>query len=142
VAARQRAGNPDCAMSNPPSPRLATPDPRQRLPTTNPWSCGPNREYQPDRASCTACRTATDPADHTDPPDNKRQCAKTTTRLDKPLSISAHGAGRSESARPTHDLKQPRGTPPALSAHGSLRWLRRDDSWVRRYRPFRAGFRG
>src|SRR5947209_3023444 len=49
-------------MSNPPA-RLATPDFRQRLPTTN---HGPaahqTREYQSDRASRTACRTATHPA--------------------------------------------------------------------------------
>ena len=65
VAARQRAGNPRPTMSNPPH-RLATPDLRQRLPTTNHGPAATQtRVYQSDRASRTACRTATHPADHT-----------------------------------------------------------------------------
>jgi hypothetical protein len=55
-------------MSNPPLTGLATPDTRQRIPTTNHGPAVPTREYQSDRASRTACRTATHPADHTPKP--------------------------------------------------------------------------
>ena len=63
-------------MSNPPT-RPATPELRQRLPTTNHGPAATQtREYQSDRASRPACRTATDPADHTPPtptPSQKRE---------------------------------------------------------------------
>ena len=57
-------GTRDPTMSNPPPTGLATPDTRQRLPTTNHGPAAPTRAYQSDRASRTACRTATHPADH------------------------------------------------------------------------------
>src|SRR5438874_5056758 len=79
-------------MSNPPA-RLATPDFRQRLPTTN---HGPaahqTREYQSDRASRTACRTATHPADHTPRPTNAN-ARNPPSRLDNALSISGAASG-------------------------------------------------
>src|SRR5437879_5713697 len=79
-------------MSNPPA-RLATPDFRQRLPTTN---HGPaahqTREYQSDRASRTACRTATHPADHTPRPTNAN-ARNPPSRLDNALSISGAAPG-------------------------------------------------
>src|SRR5450755_890567 len=76
-------------MSNPPPTKggPATLDPRQRLPTTNHGPAVPTRVYQSDRASRTACRTATHPADHTNPhgTQNARNSAPT---LDRRLSIS------------------------------------------------------
>ena len=62
-------GTRELTMSNPPQPGPATPDLRQRLPTTNHGPAATQtRVYQSDRASRTACRTATHPADHTPPP--------------------------------------------------------------------------
>jgi hypothetical protein len=90
-------------MSNPPSHGLATPDLRQRLPTTNHGPAVPTRVYQSDRASRTACRTATHPADHTasQPPDQRRQEIRDAP-LDNALSISVSRATC--------------GSPPALAA--------------------------
>ena len=74
-------------MSNPPH-TLATPDLRQRLPTTNHGPAVATRVYQSDRASRTACRTATHPADHTlNPPTSERQEIRDAP-VDKRLSIS------------------------------------------------------
>ncbi len=74
-------------MSNPPQPGLATPDTRQRLPTTNHGPAVPTREYQSDRASRTACRTATHPADHT-PQTTHANARNHRPPLDNTLSIS------------------------------------------------------
>jgi hypothetical protein len=57
-------GTRELTMSNSPHRGLATPDLRQRLPTTNHGPAVATRVYQSDRASRTACRTATHPADH------------------------------------------------------------------------------
>ena len=81
-------GTRDTAMSNPPPQGLATPDPRQRLPTTN---HGP-AVTQPAHISLTARRAQpagpppTQPTTTTTTPTRTR---KSTTPLDKRLSISA-----------------------------------------------------
>ncbi len=65
VAARQRAGNPRLTYEQPtqqgwPRPILDSGSPRRTMVLRH-----PTRVYQSDRASRTACRTATHPADHT-----------------------------------------------------------------------------
>ena len=71
-------GTRDTAMSNPPPrgwprPILDSGSPRRTMVLRY-----PTRAYQPDRASRTACRTATHPADHTHEPTNAK-CEKSTT---------------------------------------------------------------
>ena len=73
VAARHARGTRDAAMSNPPPrgwprPILDSGSPRRTMVLRH-----PTREYQPDRASRTASRTATRPADHTTHTNAKRE---------------------------------------------------------------------
>ena len=98
-------------MSNPPT-RPATPELRQRLPTTNHGPAATQtREYQSDRASRPACRTATDPADHTPPTPTPSPKARNfvtpllTTRSPYQLPTSAPGAA--SSASPSQDRSRP-----------------------------------
>jgi hypothetical protein len=66
VAARHRAGNPRANYEQPapyrgwPRPILDSGTPRRTMVLRHPQT----RAYQSDRASRTACRTATHPADH------------------------------------------------------------------------------
>jgi hypothetical protein len=107
VAARHARGTREVAMSNPPHPGLATPDPRQRLPTTNHGPAVPTREYQPDRASRTANRTATHPADHNTHP-QARPARNHRARIDKRLSISATGGAGGLACRPWKAQRRPK----------------------------------
>jgi hypothetical protein len=69
VAARQRAGNPRSSYEQPAPPKgWPRPILDSGAPTTNHGLAVPTRGYQSDRASRTACRTATHPADHITPP--------------------------------------------------------------------------
>ena len=79
-------------MSNPPH-GLATPDLRQRLPTTNHGPAAPQiRVYQSDRASRTACRTATHPADHIPHrPPRKREIRDVPLTNVSPYQLGAFG---------------------------------------------------
>jgi hypothetical protein len=78
VAARQRAGNPRSNYEQPPPQRLATPDPGERLPHNEPWSCG---EHQPAYISLTARRAqpaGPPPTQPTTTPNYQRKCEKST----------------------------------------------------------------
>ena len=68
-------GTRELTMSNPP-PRLATPDLRQRLPTTNHGPAATTRVYQSDRASRTALpdrHPPSRPHNHSTPTQRKRR---------------------------------------------------------------------
>ena len=88
VAARHRAGNPRLRYEHPAPPGW----PRSILDGGSPRRTmvlrQPTREYQPDRASRTACRTATHPADHTPQP-TSANAPDHRPRLDNHHSISA-----------------------------------------------------
>ena len=85
----------------------------------------PTRGYQSDRASRTADRTATRPADHTNPSTKHPHARNHRPSLDKPLSISVGGLDRAARFLEQLDLFQlsaSLGSVESLVVHPASMW--------------------